>query len=710
MGKSKNITITAQYTFLKIELNKDYTDKFQLTFVRGKQLERSDLLTADKNHVLILNTSSTSKCHLQKNPCTGKFKQKKLKVILHRFVDPATSRVYAHVNIDLGEFYGKGGPITKTYEMITQHQNRPILTFSCQVNEIDKLHKNESAVIIDTVNERVAQQQPQQSKHLKPKTLLDNSTEPVPEENYTSSQGEERYLTESTTMVQNKGEDSDDHNDAGNEYAKIKVPVELRKGDQKDSDSDREKENSEDEYEEEEEETNEGSHEELSFKSGLENLNKKTKKTVNTFLKMALNKEALKIHADEVLRELLSKPIPEPTEYAFMDPGTNTRPFPGGVFPIYQTLLKSNMFVANKCTDEDFQIAANVFYELYPSAPLCPSSKMIMKKAPPKQDSKQNNPSDSSNQGDQHEEDEATLGFDPFGNNEDQFNDDFEPQYNEDEQQYMLGSNGKSNVEQCFLTTLIILLLSTTHSAQYGFSAERITPFTEKLVEILNEFARKLFASHIGDFEEYIDEFASGRFRQSTLLHNFMDSYQKVVDNFDFLPSVNKYVINCFNSSLDAMTYNKILSNPARFQFSKAALWNSFLTSLASENGLQLKMTSQAVQCIMMAINIATENPAKGEEDIILTVCPDLDKNVILYIIKNYRPDKLQDVSINYQMVAKRLEVDLSKVTFVPMKPRTMDDYQFAGENIKLTNWDKGKEPMSLLQQYPFMKVRRPNS
>ena len=668
MRKVKNVPVIVKYTFVKVKLDKSYTDSFQLTFARGKDLNRSEFLVPNQNDVITFNASATSACTFQIKP-DHTIKPKKLKVVLHRNVDPATSRIYGHLVIDLTKYYKRGMEITDDIPMETAHSISPILTFKCLVKKRHshpkKKGKNVLTEAADDTFEDIDnsfEEKYYDSENEQSKKKQKAAPPPPMESRYMTTS--ELNLTDETTSK--KVEDIEDITE--------KVEVE-------------EEEEEEDKIEQPPENQNKSG---ANLVNGLKRFSTIIQSsTVPAFKALTKPKDEPKIPVDEVFRKLLGEPIPPPLGYSYMDPDSKAAPFPGAVYPIYQTILRSKLFITSSVSDDEFHNAINIFYEKFPEAPLCED---------PPESTESDNPS-------------PGLVQDITATPHDQFNDDFDPFFAPNEAGYTQHNKTEgASVEQRFVTTLVILILTSQHSAQYGYSPERTNDFTNHLVSFMNVFARQIYDKYLYEFESPITQLAMGRFNQTQLLKDFSGVYDSVIEHFKFLPSVNKYLTSCFNNSLDALIFNKILSNPARFTFSKAAVWNSFFTALKSEKNLCFPLTIQCVSCLMMAVNIATEQPKDGEEDLRIKICPDLDPKLIIYILKNYRPDNMNEMSINYRLTAQRLNVsdeELRNLRFVPIKPQDNNDYQGAGDSIKINNWSNCKPNAHLVEEYPFMKQGR---
>ncbi|OHT04684.1 hypothetical protein TRFO_27681 [Tritrichomonas foetus] len=609
MGKFIKRSGTAHCKFVKIKLGKKYTNKFRITFVRGKSMDRSDLVVPNENNELIFDLPFDPQC-LFFVAHNKKVRRKNLKVVLHRFVSADTQKIFGEVDIDLGQYYYDAEPISKDFTMGSKHGAKPILTFECYVSRRRKARKHP-----ERTHERVS--------------LL-----------------EDRYLDSSTYEP----------------YVQPSVKIKPAKGDPIESDSDFKSESSsppppppeepkpepaaqpppQPHLDSEEEEKKEAPEEEPKRQDsqGLLKVKSLVQKASAGITLSRMPKlrpgiaDANRLDVPGIFRKLLTQPIPELIEVSFMDPDTQSGKFPSGLYPIYQTMLKSKLFTTS--IDSDFFTESmNVFYELYPSAPLV------------------------------------------------------EP----------------CDTEQRFLTTLVLLLITNLHSAQYGFLPERTSDFFNHMLSLLNEYAREIIAPIILDFEALVNTFSTARFDVDDLLGRFNEAYDAALETFHFLPSVNLFLTKSLNNSLDAIMLNKILINPARFAFSRAVAWNSFLTACLTTKQLDFPLTRQCVTCLMMAVNIATDQSKEGDEDIRSSVCPDLDPNLIVYLLKNYKPDNMMEISINYRLIAQKLGVK-DAVKYTPVKPAELNDFQFAGDNIRVAYWSMVKPDPKLVQEFPHLSTK----
>lgn len=766
MGK-KNIPVIAYFQFTEVKLHKKYKDQFQLSYARGKNLGRSDLVRPNGEFILKFDTTAQINCTFQQFSSTKEFKPKRLIIVLRRFVDPSTSTIFAKFEIDLTEFYQKGDVI-KQYSMVSKHESKPILTFKCFIEENSPLPKSwskskdapediyeESTNLDSEIAMALAGEEPNDMP-VELQTLTNQNLNPTPsvfslESGNASSEEKNKQKPQIASQDAVEIEEEETPNESS-ESTDLKQPpttenppdsprsekkvvfssIDRKEVEEKEVEEEDEEEEEEEEAQEKKAEA-EAAMQQLTQSTSSLNQNKplapiaqqraKTAKILNAgaFQKMghissiskALQKPVLSIL--DVFNYLLTKELPPLAQFSYLDPDHKEFPYPPGVMPIYQTICVYNLFTGYKCETEMYEKAMDLFFKLYPKAPLTSEEEIeqsiIEQQATAKQAKQGGNGAPllklQSSASFQMQLTDENAMYRSREDTYDQFNDDFQPHYEDHEKNFKkVVIKDNCSLEQRFMTTLLIILLTTHHIASQGYKIDRVKPFIEKMLDLLKGYASQMYSDKLPEFDEMINRFVTGRFQQDELKQAFIEKYQSVVDGFKFLPSVNRFLINLFNRTIDAAIFNKILSNPARFTFSKAAIWNTFLASLSNENQLVFKQTTECVSCILMAVNIATQSQSK-ELDLIESLCPDLDHKTIFYILKNYRPDNILQMTINYVIIAKKLQIDQNDNTFTPMEPLLIEDYQSAGDSLKLYNWNQCKLDPNLLSKFPFLLVQK---
>ena len=123
------------------------------------------------------------------------------------------------------------------------------------------------------------------------------------------------------------------------------------------------------------------------------------------------------------------------------------------------------------------------------------------------------------------------------------------------------------------------------------------------------------------------------------------------------------------------------------------------MTAFLSAEKCELPLLRQAVWTLVMAVNM-TSNNEPGEE-VRQTLCPTLDPKIIVYLLKSYKPDDMMPTQINWKKVADEVHID-DVDGYEPVRPVDIDDYNLAGEKLKVQSWNQIQIEKSLLKLYPY--------
>ncbi|KAK8870762.1 hypothetical protein M9Y10_008649 [Tritrichomonas musculus] len=254
--------------------------------------------------------------------------------------------------------------------------------------------------------------------------------------------------------------------------------------------------------------------------------------------------------------------------------------------------------------------------------------------------------------------------------------------------------------DQRFVTTLCLLLLVNRNANELGFAPERVKKFTTRLLPFLNDYARQIIAPLLINFEVLCNRFATARFEVDPLLEDFREVLDGIKSSLMYTTGINDYLLKHFMQLLDVKMLNKLLANPARFVFSKAIIWNSFLTAFLSAEKFELPLLRQAVWTLVMAVNMTSDN--EPGEEVRENLCPTLDPKIIVFLLKNYKPDEMMPTAINWKKVADAVHVE-DVGTYDPVRPTDIDDYELAGQKLKIQVWNQVQIESSLLKLYPYL-------
>ncbi|OHT09228.1 hypothetical protein TRFO_21972 [Tritrichomonas foetus] len=254
--------------------------------------------------------------------------------------------------------------------------------------------------------------------------------------------------------------------------------------------------------------------------------------------------------------------------------------------------------------------------------------------------------------------------------------------------------------ENRFVTTLVLLLLINQEGHDLGFAPDRVQVFTEQMISYLNYYAKQIVSPLLINFEVLCNRFATARFEVDPLLDDFKQVLSGIRGSLNYTNGINGYLMKQFMTMLDTKMLNKILNNPSRFVFSKAITWNSFLTAFQGVERLELPLLRQAVWALVMAVNMTSEDEPCDE--VRENLCPTLDSKIIVYLLKNYKPDEMMPTQIDWKRVATAVGID-DVNGFEPVKAEEIPEFESAGQKLKINNWNHVKIEERLMKLYPYL-------
>lgn len=262
----------------------------------------------------------------------------------------------------------------------------------------------------------------------------------------------------------------------------------------------------------------------------------------------------------------------------------------------------------------------------------------------------------------------------------------------------------RSTIHTRFITSLVLSLVLEKLAVVYPQIKDRTVQFNERLAGLVHQYATQIVSPFLMNFQVLCNRFATAKFEVDPLLDDFKQVLAGVWANMRFPGPVNVYLKELFMSFLDAHLLNKVISNPSRFMFSNAVVWNSFMTAFEGVQRLQFHNLRQSVCALVMAKNLTTPETS---QEIISTLCPDLDKKLLVYFMKNYRPDPMMPEKIDAKWLMERLEVE-DFVSYGTVKPRE-PPLDSVGAGLNILEWNNVVIPASTARAFPyFKKARKP--
>jgi len=254
--------------------------------------------------------------------------------------------------------------------------------------------------------------------------------------------------------------------------------------------------------------------------------------------------------------------------------------------------------------------------------------------------------------------------------------------------------------DQRFLTTIVMLLvLERTKRLPPGLSRGRVAPFLRALHRSIGAQALQIAAQPL--VHVLCNRFATGQFEVDVLLGDFREVLASVPCGFNFPDVVSAFLAQGFAALLDTEMINRVLANPARFTFSNAIMWNSFVTAFESVQPLRLGNVRQAACALVMAGNLT--DPC-ADEDVRRAVCADLDKRLIVFLISNFRPDAMMEEAVDASAVARRWHVDMSNLVSA-VHPQAVADFRasFRG-GLDVCAWRRVRISPALVREFPCFR------
>ena len=147
---------------------------------------------------------------------------------------------------------------------------------------------------------------------------------------------------------------------------------------------------------------------------------------------------------------------------------------------------------------------------------------------------------------------------------------------------------------------------------------------------------------------------------------------------------------------IDQKIANRIISNPSRFDYESV---NNWLEYVNSDQIIDFNITKQIVNCLNKSFEISNNSDLRND------LCPDLDDNQIVFLIKNYVPDsKLNQQKIDIDNLEYNFDFDesdsIKPITEINL-PKIQSNDEFDNEIFRdLTRKGMQKD---LLQNFTFL-------
>ncbi|OHT05694.1 hypothetical protein TRFO_05840 [Tritrichomonas foetus] len=250
-----------------------------------------------------------------------------------------------------------------------------------------------------------------------------------------------------------------------------------------------------------------------------------------------------------------------------------------------------------------------------------------------------------------------------------------------------------------FMTTLILILLSSHCAIKYNFNPQKAAVFISQLQIIFEKQLMKILQPAFNRSEMLVNRFSTATFEFDYLLSDFKDVMAMNRNSFKYGQLINTYVMNWFLLFFEYNLLNKIIQCKTRFSFSNAMQWNSFLSAFESDEKVTMKRLREVISALVMAQSIS-QNPELRDE-----ICPNLPPYLILYFIANYSKDSNIKHALKTSAYMKKYKIKAIPQKYDPLPPPNSFGLMQLMKNLYLNSWNKCSEDEECLTIYKYLKL-----
>ncbi|OHT09965.1 hypothetical protein TRFO_20944 [Tritrichomonas foetus] len=232
-----------------------------------------------------------------------------------------------------------------------------------------------------------------------------------------------------------------------------------------------------------------------------------------------------------------------------------------------------------------------------------------------------------------------------------------------------------------FLTTVLLILLIENGKVLYHFNEQKVQMFLGQIKPIMKTQLIKILQPALNRSEMLVNRFATANFNFDHLLADFRDVMKMNRDSFKFGTRINNFVMGVFLQIFEVSMINKIMSNPDRFCFSNAMMWNSFLSAFENDERLSLPNIRNYISALIMAQAISEKPEMKND------ICPELDSRLVAYIIGHYKKDMNITHTLKIKPYLKKFKLKSAPSKFNPLPEPDKFEISDIAESLNLTNW-----------------------
>jgi hypothetical protein len=199
----------------------------------------------------------------------------------------------------------------------------------------------------------------------------------------------------------------------------------------------------------------------------------------------------------------------------------------------------------------------------------------------------------------------------------------------------------------------VTLILSLANIPRHfpSFRRYRVRAFLSPLQPVVNSVITQFFRSLLSNLELLTNRLATAKFDPVSLIEDCHAVFQRASELFAFTPQINRFLMTQFLADFQIRAGNKILRHPARFTFTNAMIWNTFISALENDLRVSLPFLREVVLLLNMAPTIA-ERP-----QIAVEICPKLALTTVGFVLQMYMPDETFPTQLNATPFMERYKV-----------------------------------------------------
>ena len=259
-------------------------------------------------------------------------------------------------------------------------------------------------------------------------------------------------------------------------------------------------------------------------------------------------------------------------------------------------------------------------------------------------------------------------------------------------QKIFIESQNKLSSTDKLLTVLAVYDALNCSSGFLCLDNKKIEKLFKEPIEVAVE---RYLLKKIAKGDLIINRFATARFEFDSLLSDFKNFLKSTKDSLKFTTEINKTLYEIIIDRFEVKMINKLLANPRRFTLTNSAMWNTLISAVEGDLNMNFHKLKQIVSALVMAPNMTKDHTLYRE------ICPDIDVNIIAFILLNYVPDDVITEPLNPLEFFNTVKIfSLLKEATIEESPIPLFKPGLFGNSC---NWQAAID-LEQVSQYPFFR------